>query len=217
MDIESLFDRLARRNAFLIHLVRFYRQLHPTRPHGFTINAFIVDRVTQPVPAPYFPILLGSWRVMACFIFCNSFVVYYIILSSLWSSFSVVIISIILIQVIALISRALGLGSGTFTIGSLLSSVGHYFATICLVVVSKVSSFWPSIWPYFWLTYCLSAIRRRRFSQNYHEAWKLKHPENFIPVFFGQSDCVRIPIPGPDEPGMDDLQMWKHLLLLSLV
>ncbi|KAG7081578.1 pfs domain-containing protein [Colletotrichum scovillei] len=211
MDIESLVDRLARRNAFLIGLVRWYRRLHPTRPHGFTINAFIVDGVTQPVPAPYFPILLGSWRLMACLIFCNSIVVYSFIFYSVWSSPSLVITSVLIVQVIAFIFRTLGIGSGTFTIGSLLSSVGHYYATSCLVFVSKVSSFWPSIWSYFWFTYCLFAIRRRRFSQNYHEAWKLKYPGHFIPVFIGRSDCVRVPLPGPDEPEIDDLQMWKHL------
>ncbi|KAK1468712.1 RNA recognition domain-containing protein [Colletotrichum melonis] len=211
MDIESLVDRLARRNAFLIRLVRWYRRLHPTRPHGFTINAFIVDEVTQPVPAPYFPILLGSWRLMACLIFCNSIVVYSFIFYSVWSSPSLVITSVLVVQIIAFIFRTLGLGSGTFTIGSLLSSVGHYYAISCLVFVSKVSLFWPSIWSYFWFIYCLFAIRRRRFSQNYHEAWKLKYPGHFIPVFIGRSDCVRIPLPGPDEPGMDDLQMWKHL------
>ncbi|EXF74490.1 pfs domain-containing protein [Colletotrichum fioriniae PJ7] len=219
MDIESLVDRLARRNALIIRLVRWYRRLHPTRPHGFTINAFIVDGVTQPVPAPYFPILLGSWRLMACLIFCNSIVVYSFIFYSVWSSPSLVITSVLIVQIIAFIFRTLGIGSGTFTIGSLLSSVGHYYilahssekATSCLVLVSKVSSFWPSIWSYFWFTYCLFAIRRRRFSQNYHEAWKLKHPGHFIPVFIGRSDCVRIPLPGPDEPGMDDLHMWKHL------
>ncbi|KAK1725320.1 uncharacterized protein BDZ83DRAFT_305014 [Colletotrichum acutatum] len=175
MDIESLVGRLARRNAFLIRLVRWYRQLYPTRPHGFTINAFIVDGVTQPVPAPYFPKLLGSWRLMACLIFCNSIAVYSFIFYSVWFSPSLVIISVVMVQIIAFIFRTLGIGSGTFTIGSLLSSVGHYYAASCLVIVSKVSSFWPSIRSYFWFTYCLFAIRRRRFSRDYHEAWRLKH------------------------------------------
>ncbi|OHE97910.1 hypothetical protein CORC01_06773 [Colletotrichum orchidophilum] len=192
MDIESLVDRLTRRNAVIARVVRWYLRFHPTRPHGFTINAFIVDGVTQPVPAPYFPILLGSWRLMASIMFCNSVVVYALIFYLIYSSPSLIIIFIALIQVVAFVFRKLGLGSGNFTLGSLLSSIGHYAASS---TPSNDST----------------TIRRRRFSQNYHEAWRLKHPGSFISVFIGRSDCVQIPLPGPDEPGMDDLQMWKHL------
>lgn len=73
---------------------------------------------------------------MACLIFCNSIVVYSFIFYSVWSSPSLVITSVLVVQIIAFIFRTLGIGSGTFTIGSLLSSVGHYYVSSTPVQVN---------------------------------------------------------------------------------
>lgn len=41
------------------------RSQPPPQQHGFTSKAFVARWVVQPIPAPYFPQLFQSWRLMS--------------------------------------------------------------------------------------------------------------------------------------------------------
>lgn len=130
MDIESRVRRLVTKNALITRIILWYRKYHPTGPHGFTTNAFTVDGVPRPVPAPYFPILLDSWRFMASVIFYNSLILYVLAIYLIWYSPVLITVPIALVHFAAFMCRKAGLGSGNFTAGSLLSSIGHYQASL---------------------------------------------------------------------------------------
>lgn len=79
--------------------------------------------------------------------------------------------------------------------------------------MSKVDRHFPifSLWSLFWSIYFITSFRRKRFTQNYIEAWRQNYPNHVISVFFDRSSCVRIPCPGPNDPALDDAWLWNHL------
>lgn len=68
-----------------------------------------------------------------------------------------------------------------------------------------------SLWSLFWSIYFITSVRRKRFTQNYIEAWRQNYPDYAIPVFFDRSSCLRIPCPDPNDPALDDAWIWSHL------
>lgn len=82
-----------------------------------------------------------------------------------------------------------------------------------LRIISRLDRHFPifSLWSLFWSTYSLISVRRKRFSQNYTEAWRQHYPDHAISVFFDRSSCVRIPCPDPHDPLLDDAWLWDHL------
>lgn len=93
-------------NIVRYHVTFFRQHSHPAaQPHSFTSDAFVAAGVVQPIPAPYFPQIFQSWRVISFLQFLKT-CLGCICLGPLFSYGGIIILEIdLLIRLISLLLR----------------------------------------------------------------------------------------------------------------
>lgn len=210
----------------------------PAQRHGFTSDAFVANGVVRPITAPYFWQPFKSWRLMSLFQFGMTCLLFIEFLDLFKYYLVMFFVLELVIRVTSFVLRKAAIINTPLTLMSILKKfmrynvgftscsrllylipvpnpLGHK-AAVALRIVSRLDrisspgllSF--SAWSTFWSLYFITCVRRKRFSQNYIEAWRQKYPNRAISVFFDRSGCVRIPCPD-DDAELNGPWLWNHL------
>ncbi|KAH8781255.1 hypothetical protein F5883DRAFT_539733 [Diaporthe sp. PMI_573] len=185
----------------------------PSQPHGFTSKAFVANGVVQPIPAPYFSQPFQSWRLISVFQLAATCLWYIGVFSIVYRQWMMILILDLEIRLVSFCLRQAAIINEPFSLGSIYRILKTHIATVTLRIVSRMDQAFPifSLWSLFWSIYFITSVRRKRFTQNYIEAWRQNYPDYAIPVFFDRSSCLRIPCPDPNDPALDDAWIWSHL------
>ncbi|RYP66845.1 hypothetical protein DL771_007567 [Monosporascus sp. 5C6A] len=111
-----------------------------------------------------------------------------------------------------MILSCLEFGDGRFA-SNVIGDFLRFLQIRILRLVSKLAAVAHNqkCWNIFWSLYFVLSLRRRNFSQNYLEAWRLKYPDYVITVFIDRTNCLQIPCAPPDGDEISDRWLLEHL------